>query len=712
MDKWNQIIRILYNWWHDINVTLEGVGLGILIVILVKITIQLDRRSDSPRLNTIKSLTLVLVTAAYCAVTTGFHKAFGSMVQVIGGWSVPLILVGAIVGIVLMHRYRTMQIITTIAIGVFLIFSWQTDHQPSADVDRPAPTPVEEIIEGDPVDVSGLREQLAKIAGDKPEDKKEDKDDEETEYGFQEGDFDASEIIRMTLIVIVAIFALLRLLMVFMGVRGEDGNRVCKNQWMVTLSPKTRKPVDYKTQFFWPPTILFLLFVSTLMSMLAFPRFMFSFADDSVLLSVILLAIVAISLWAFTKQWRVAVLSASLALLLASISLIFSVSSFASVMILVTWLLGLERLSAVIKLRTAQKLVYEVFGEDTYDPKYYLWAVEKGKGTKYRGPLLKIGSWMRGFRKGIHMGLMSMWWPNAYLQAYIFEEEILEIDTYPTPFYNTSTVSYPDSDEFDGMPLIKDGEDGEKDMIVLPAAEGAAVEAEPVEGEADADAVEAEGPAVSTEVNFSFWKYLDPEPYLPMAEEDRMDEVNFVKRKIINPAVARFTGRLDVTQATVKRLLANTKLKYQMNGRLVTFAEYVAERARPYGWDLRGHEIDDCNQTDEVMASIEELRQERIGIDKAIAKARQDEERAKGTGKALLEALLPLAGALKTDPTLAATMAYKAKLSLFEGPNRIFSTTEGASEQDEFFTRLMAALETIQEKGGGDTSPSAPEESS
>ncbi|MDP2812075.1 MAG: SPFH domain-containing protein, partial [bacterium] len=279
----------------------------------------------------------------------------------------------------------------------------------------------------------------------------------------------------------------------------------------------------------------------------------------------------------------------------------------------------------------------------------------------------------RCFRKGTNTNLrFSVWLPSNFLRAYFFPEEVLEIDTFVCDPFSTISIPYPKSNELD---------------------------------EYDADDLKGElkfEPEVTVELNVSVWKYMDVGLYLPMAKEDRVDEIGFVKRKIIRPAVARFLGRMTMTQATIIKLLRSKTAKFMMDDVPVTFEEYLGKELRKYGWDLRGVEVGDCNPPKVILEATEAVKEAEQLIEKAQNEARQIAETAKGEGFRLLNTLQPLSEALKKDPSLATVMGYYQTLQLYGGNNKFFAMLPNQGQE------LMSSLAVAIKAFGGTVPPAPP----
>lgn len=470
---------------------------------------------------------------------------------------------------------------------------------------------------------------------------------------FAGASWQLSDFFKVVFVVLVIVWAYWRL-----SQAQKDG------QWLATIDPKTRQVNNsYKVLLFEKQQILFVSFHLMLILGIVFCDTMFR-------TNLWLTAIVGV-LWALLHLIAIPrVVDDERLRFFAQIALggmmLLIMLSFWGILLLLP-MAGLYLLSTYVKLGPAQKIIWSWMGQDVYDPKYYFWKREDGEDTIYRGELLVIGDYKSCFRKGTHTNLLfSVWLPSNFLEAYFFPEEVLEIDSFVCDPFSTVSVPYPESDKLDQY----DAED-------LP------------------DKLEFE-PEVTVPVNVSVWKYMHVGLYLPMADEDRRDEIGFVKRKIILPAVARFLGRMTMTQATILKLL-RSKAKFLMDGEKLTFAEYLGRELRKYGWDLRGVEVGDCNPPKDILEAAQAVKKAEQLIKKIENEAKQAAALAKGEGFKLLNMLQPLADALRVDPMLSVVMEYNKTLQLYGGSNKIITMvpqggSTGQQDAQSFLQSLMAAM--------------------
>lgn len=627
MDTINQMAEILLQWLHGVKVTVPGVFIGVIIMILSGITLHLDRQEDSKKVGTIKALTMVLIAAFYSAATTGFFEVTGSILRLIGGWMIPVMVIVGIFLAWLMRKYRSVQVIFTVAVGIAILLSWNgmSNKQEKSNSDTSsAVTQVQTPAPKQDPQVTELRRQLAGIV-DSSQDE-EVKPSDRKDRGFVQGDFDFSEVVRILIILIIILAASLRLYEAFAGVV-VDGRRVCKMQWLVTLSPQTKKPETYDFMsgdlvFFWVPTLLFGVFNLLLTASIAVPRFMFH------------------------QWWGYLVLP-----------LVF---------------LGLYFYSSMIKLQTAHKLVYELGGDDVYKPIFYLWRKELGQGTLYCGELLSKlyrgdgiidYKYQRGYRKGIHFSILSVWLSSSLVRAYIFKEETLEIDTFWSDYYATSKLEWPDTNRFDGM-----YSDGFKNV------------GEP-------------GSEVRIKVNLTLWRYVDPEPFLPMADQDRADEEGWIKRKFIDPLLALFFSRGTMNQFVGAGMMRSPNFRVQIGGQSLNFIEELRNKLRPFGYDAQKVEFGDCNPSEKMIQAQDKLAELENQVKQAKMLADAVREESKGAGDALLNTLTPLLRAIEANPgQISMAMAYNAQLALYQSQNRIIAV---APDMQGTIQQLLKSLQGI-----------------
>jgi hypothetical protein len=439
-------------------------------------------------------------------------------------------------------------------------------------------------------------------------------------------------------------------------------------QWLATIDPKTREVNNrYKVLLFEKQQIPFVIFHLLLILGIVFCDTMFR-------TNLWLTALVCV-LWALISIFAVRRVEDERLRFWAQIALggmmLLIMLSFWGILLLLP-MVGFYLLSTFIKLEPAQKITWEWMGRDAYNPRYYFWQREDGEDTTYRGELLVIGDYKRCFRKGTHSNLrFSVWLPDNFLRVYFFPEEVLEIDSFVCDPFSTISVPYPRSNDLDVY-----------DVADL------------------ADVLKFE-PEVTVSINVSVWKYMHVGLYLPMADEDRRDEINFVKRKIIQPAVARFLGRMTMAQATVLKLL-RSNARFLIDGEELTFAEYLGRELRKYGWDLRGAEVGDCNPPKAILEAAEAVKKAEQLIEAAQNEAQQIAATAKGEGFKLLNTLQPLAEALKTDPSLAVVMDYYRSLQLYGGSNKLFAMLPNQGQE------LMGSLAAVIKAFGGTVPPPPP----
>ncbi|MDD5749312.1 MAG: hypothetical protein PHO91_00795 [Patescibacteria group bacterium] len=421
---------------------------------------------------------------------------------------------------------------------------------------------------------------------------------------------------KLIAVILIAVLASIRII-----------QAIKQGQWLVTLDPISREPFAFKFLFFYPPLICFLLFNLTIIISIVSPKTMFGG------LGIILTPLVVIVLYL---------------------------------------------LSALIKLPTAHSLVYEWFGSDVYDPIFYFWGEEKKDmfeleqdieedGKTQKVYLIKKGEDLHCFRKGIWLSLISVWLPSAIVRAYIFREEVWELDTFKSEKLPTSRIPYPESDDFDSGIMKYEGSDGGKKV-----------------------SVEA-GPEVEVEINLSVFTWPrkeDKENFLRLKDEDRKDKENLIKRRSLWPALARFLSRMTMDQALFARLLTSNK-RFLMDGKPVSFRQYVYDDLKSLGFHVYSLRTGDINPPEAIRDAQEKLKAAQTKVLQMLQEGEGVDQKAKGEGKAILSTLEPLAAALGGD--MQAAMRYHMALKLFEGQNRFFAALP---------PELMESLGKIFKTGG------------